>query len=249
MAPTSTVHLIRHAEGYHQLPRDHPDVQIRDALLTEKGVRQAKDFCEKFPYHDRTDLLCASPLQRTIQTAQHAFAPELRRGMTILAISEAQEAQDDPSSTGSPASQLRAVFSADLVDCHLLTEDWYRKEGINAYDDHALRERARKLRRLLRDRPEEHIVLVTHGLFAHYVTEHVDPEGHQTGERILRTRYCCTHRHVCINIVCALLTCLGEYWLNVMWRTFRFSTEMSEYAHLIETEESIARHPRRSVAS
>lgn len=182
MAPNSTIHLVRHAEGYHQLPRDHPDVQIRDAALTDNGIQQSKDFGDRFPYHERTDLLCASPLTRTIQTAEYAFVPELKRGMTILAIPEAQEGQDDPSSTGSPASELRAKFSGHPVDFNLLGEDWYRKEGINAFEDHALHERARKLRWFLKDRPEEHIVLVTHGLFAHYITEHVDPEGHQTGK-------------------------------------------------------------------
>lgn len=186
MAPNSTIHLVRHAEGYHQLPRDHPDVQIRDATLTDAGIQQAKDFNERFPYHERTDLLCASPMTRAIQTTQYAFAPELQRGMIILAIPEAQEAQDDPSSTGSPASELRAKFSADVVDFHLLSEDWYRKDGVNAYEDHALHERARKLRFILKERPEEHIVLVTHGLFAHYITEHIDPEGHQTGKCTLR---------------------------------------------------------------
>lgn len=184
MAPYSTLHLVRHAEGYHQLPRDHPHVHIRDALLTETGKQQAKEFCSTFPYHDRTDLLCASPLQRTLQTAQLAFAPELGRGMTILAVPEAMEAGPDPSDTGSPASNLRKNFDSGVVDFHLLTEDWFVKAGINAPNDPHLRERARRLRHFLRARPEKNIVLVTHGLFAHYVTEHVDPDGHQTGKPI-----------------------------------------------------------------
>ena len=181
MMPLQIFQPLEHAEGHHQIPQDNPNNQIRDALLTDHGIEQAKDFCEKFPYHDNTDLLCASPLQRTIQTAQYAFAPEVQRGMIILTIPEAQEAQDDPANTGSPASQLLEIFKSDPVDLHLLYEDWYRKEGKNACEDHALRERARVLRKILRARPEENIVLVTHGLFAHYVTEHVDPEGHQTG--------------------------------------------------------------------
>lgn len=189
MAPSSTIHLVRHAQGYHQLSRDHPDVQIPDATLSETGIQQAKDFAETFPYHQKTNLLCASPLTRTIQTAQYAFAPELERGLVILAIPEAQEAQDDPSSTGSPASELQAKFSSNVVDFHLLTEDWYRKEGTNAFEDQALRERARQLRWILKNRPEENIVLVTHGLFAHYVTEHVDPEGHQTGKWTVSSRH------------------------------------------------------------
>ncbi|KAK5942708.1 hypothetical protein PMZ80_005274 [Knufia obscura] len=183
MAPNSTVHLIRHAEGYHQLPRDHPNVQIRDALLTEAGLQQGKDFCDEFPYHDKTELLCASPLRRTIQTAQLAFKPEIERGMQILAVPEAQECLDDPSDTGSPASDLKSSGWPDgLIDYPLLSENWYVKEGINAPNDLAWRARAQKLRRLLRERPEQNIVLVTHGMFGHYITEHIDPEGHQTGE-------------------------------------------------------------------
>ncbi len=182
MAPDSIIHLVRHAEGYNQLPKDHPNIQIRDALLTETGFQQSKDFCGIFPYHDQIELLCASPLRRTIQTAQLAFRPEIERGLKILAISEAQECLDEPSDTGSPASDLRSSGWPDgLVDYSLLSEDWYIKEGLNTPNHEAWRARAEKLRRLLRDRPEQNIVLVTHGMFGHYITEHIDPEGHQTG--------------------------------------------------------------------
>lgn len=180
MAPASIVHIVRHAEGFHQLPRDHPNVLIRDPSLTRHGIEQSELFNHRFPFHDQIDLLCASPLRRTIQTASLAFEPELDRGLKIVAVSGAQEQSDAPSDTGSDPSELLTEFG-DMIDISLLTKEWYVKTGINGTEEHTLRDRARRLRGFLRQRPECVIVLVTHGAFTHFITEHVDPEGHQTG--------------------------------------------------------------------
>lgn len=175
------VHIIRHAEGFHQLPRDHPNALVRDPSLTPTGIIQGRQFNQHFSYHSCTDLLCASPLRRTIQTANLAFEPEIRRGLKILALADAQEASDAPCDTGSDVSELVLEFG-NTLDISLLRDGWYEKKGINGTSVEALRERAIRLRRLLRERPENNIALVSHGAFAHYITEHVDPEGHQTGK-------------------------------------------------------------------
>lgn len=180
MAPASIVHIVRHAEGSHQLPRDHPNVFIRDPSLTRDGIEQSQLFNRRFPFHDQTDLLCASPLRRTIQTASLAFEPELIRGLKIVAVPDAQEQSDAPADCGSDSSDLMAEFG-DMIDISLLTSGWYIKTGINSPEEHTLRNRARRLREFLHQRPEFTIVLVTHGAFTHFITEHVDPEGHQTG--------------------------------------------------------------------
>ena len=182
MGPTSTVHIVRHAQGFHQLPRNHPNVYIRDPSLTTQGVIQSKDFSLTYPFHAQTDLLCASPLRRTIQTASLAFNEEIQRGLRILLVPDAQESSSAPSDTGSDTSKLIAEFN-DVMDISLLYENWYKKTGANGPNDGALRERARRLRNFLRNRPENVIVLVSPGQFAHYITEHVDTEGHQTGKR------------------------------------------------------------------
>lgn len=223
MAPTSTVYLVRHAEGYHQQPReDDPDqmhTDIRDAKLTDKGIQQANEFCETFEFHDDIDLICASPLRRTIQTAQHCFQPNLDKGMRILAVPEAQEASADPSDTGSPLEVLQKTFSSDMVDLQLLTDGWWKKDGENVPDDEHWHARANKLRHFLKKRPEHNIVLVAHGTFLHYVTEHIDPEGHQT----------------------------GEYWQNVMCRSYKFKyPDDPHQAHLMETADSLEKHPQRN---
>lgn len=180
---TKIIHLIRHAEGFHQLPRDHPNALVRDPCLTTTGIIQSGQFNQRFPYHSCTDLLCASPLRRTIQTASLAFEPEIRRGLKILALADAQESSDAPCDTGSDVYKLVSEFGT-ILDVSLLHEGWYEKNGINSSSVDALWERAIRLRRFLRERPEKNIVLVSHGTFAHYITEHVDPKGHQTGKRI-----------------------------------------------------------------
>ena len=131
-------------------------------------------------YHDSTDLLCASPLRRTIQTATIAFKPEIQRGLKILGVADAQEATDSPHDTGRATDELVNEFG-NVLDPSLLEEGWFEKTGINEPNYEALRKRAQRLRKFLRDQPEKTIVLVTHGQFAHSIGEHVDPEGQQTG--------------------------------------------------------------------
>jgi len=225
MSPNSTIHLIRHAEGYHQLPRDHPHVNIHDPTLTPHGVAQSTHFSETFPYHAQTDLLCASPLRRTLQTSMIALAPEIERGLKIVAVPDAQEATDAPSDTGSDATTLRDAFG-DAVDYGHLVGAWYAKTGVNATDISSLRERAKRLRIWLRGQDAEHVVLVTHGLFAHYLTGHIDDHGHQEGTFPLWT----------VDDPDADLA--GEYWFNVMWRTFGFAEGDGGDADFVETEES-----------
>jgi broad specificity phosphatase PhoE len=115
MAPKTTIHMVRHAEGHHQLPENHTDTSIHDPTLTTRGIAQSKHFSEIFPYHDQTDLLCASPCRRTIQTALFVFEPETKRGLKIVALADAQEGTDAPSDTGSDIPTIRKEFGDAIM--------------------------------------------------------------------------------------------------------------------------------------
>lgn len=212
MAPDSTIHLIRHAQGYNQLPQSHPDTNVRDPVLTPYGREQCYQLRTQFPRHKEVDLLCASPLRRTLLTTLLAFEPEVaQRGMQIVALPDAQEGTDVPSETGSPLSVLKQEFGDQQIDYSNLSDDWYVKTGRNAVDRGSLFARARALRRWLRDREEKEIVLVTHGYFAHFITGNIDEHnGEQT----------------------------GEYWNNIMTRSFTFQHENDDEAAFIKTDES-----------
>ncbi|KAG0649486.1 hypothetical protein D0Z07_4082 [Hyphodiscus hymeniophilus] len=217
----AVVHLVRHAEGYHQLPHDHPDVNIHDPSLTPRGIKQSLRFGAKFPYIAQTTHLYASPLRRTLQTTMLAFKLEMASGLRVVALPDAQEATDAPSDTGSDITVLRNEFG-DAVSYEHVGGAWYEKTGGNATDVSSLHHRAKRLRVWLRSQAPDggQIVVVTHGIFAHYLTGHIDEQGIQT----------------------------GEYWTNVMWRSFVFGDTDDSNATFIETEESEHRAAKKELS-
>jgi hypothetical protein len=155
-----------------------------------------------------------------------AFKPETIRGLRVTAVPGAQEARDTPSDTGSDVSVLQPEFG-EIVNFEEVGQDWQKKEGGNSIDMKSLHERARKLRLWLRKRPETEIVLVMHGLFAHYMTGNIDENGNQTGNV-----WSAGVGTLLINVV------TGPYWTNLIWRTFSIADADDENAFLVETEES-----------
>ena len=82
-----------------------------------------------------------------------------------------------------------------------MAEGWNnKKQGRYASDVESLEKRARDLRRWLKARPEEEIVLVTHGGFVHWFSE--DWVGMDEG------------------------ACTG--WANTEWRTYAFDDDKGE---------------------
>ena len=165
-----TVILVRHGEGYHDLPPQSRNQNIRDPLLTSEGVSQCQKLCQTFPFHSHVTKLCASPLRRTLQTAHYAFDPVIKRLGSIVALPDAQEAQDLPSDTGTPLDALREQFT-EGIDWAEVEEHpyWYRKIGRYQDDHQVLQERARRLRSWFKGQHEQLIVLVSHGKFCRHI--------------------------------------------------------------------------------
>ncbi|KAK5173200.1 uncharacterized protein LTR77_003322 [Saxophila tyrrhenica] len=209
-----TIHIVRHAQGYHNVGKYGEG--IHDPFLTEEGKGQAQELCSKFPHHDSIDLLAASPMCRTIQTCQIAFQPAVDRGLKILLIPHAQEASNEQMDTGSTQEVISEAFG-DLVDMKQLDVHpyWNRNIGVFDVNAEALIERARLLRRILRERPEKNIALVSHGSFAHYIVGNVDESGAQ----------------------------ITRMWSNTECRSYQFVAEDDEVAELVETQESKDRRP------
>ncbi|KAH7409887.1 histidine phosphatase superfamily [Phaeosphaeria sp. MPI-PUGE-AT-0046c] len=210
MAPRA-VHFIRHAEGYHNSEENE---NIPDPDLTPKGREQCKQLAKTFPYFDRIDLVCASPIRRAIQTASISMEPHLQSGkIKILALPLAQEATDKPANTPSDIGRLQKEYG-DIVDFHRCLDtytDFNTKKGRWSPDGHSLQARALELRRFLRDREEQEIVIVSHGDFLHYVSGDIDEEGNQQ----------------------------KGWWTNTEFRSYRFYPVGHDEALLQETDESV----------
>ncbi|KAF2186202.1 phosphoglycerate mutase-like protein [Zopfia rhizophila CBS 207.26] len=174
------LYLVRHAEGEHNVNRA---VHIRDATLTRNGKNQCRELEKMFPFHDSITLVLSSPLRRAIQTTVLAFAPTLaRKEVPYLVLPMAQETSVLTCDIGHSKQELcqripemfageRLEFDLEKINLEMVEEGWNSKSGYWAPEQQALTKRASDLRSWLFRRTEEHILMVTHGAFLHYLTE------------------------------------------------------------------------------
>ena len=96
---------------------------LQDPQLTEWGKQQCEGLAKSFPDHDSVDLVVASPLRRTIQTALLGFQQTIARCGKVIALPEVQETADVACDTGSNLEVLNQYFADQPVDLSLMTED------------------------------------------------------------------------------------------------------------------------------
>lgn len=227
------VHLVRHAQGYHNL--SYANHALPDPDLTPKGEEQCATLCANFPFHDKITHLVASPMRRTLYTCLLSFKPSVYdaesnpTGKKVLAISDLQEVSNLPCDIGSDLSKLKEEFGpGNKVDLGQLKEGWNDKSfgGPNFPTMRNLEVRAKSARRQIRDlaieylkqngkgeEEEVHIVAVTHGGFLHFLTQ--DWDGMKAN--------------------------VGTGWQNTEWRSYEFidpTGETDEDARLRETRVS-----------
>ncbi|KAJ3499463.1 hypothetical protein NLG97_g306 [Lecanicillium saksenae] len=168
----ATIHLVRHAQGYHNLSKDNE--KIPDPDITLLGEKQCDELRALFPQHDKITHIVSSPLRRALQTSIRAFGHD--HLFPIIALEDLQEVSDAPSDTGSKVAVLRSEFG-DKVDLRHVTEHWTDKTACSEFqaDLTKLETRARRARLWLRElarRPgADHIVVVAHGDYLHFLTD------------------------------------------------------------------------------
>ncbi|KAI1106478.1 histidine phosphatase superfamily [Jackrogersella minutella] len=182
MLPTVTIHVVRHAEGFHNATVNGHD--IRDPYLTPKGLQQCVEF-ETTNRH-KIDLVIASPMKRTIQTALYCFAPAIgNEKKQIILLPDLLEFGLYQSNTGSPLKDLQQEFG-NVLDVSHVKEDWYRDMTPLARDPIELNNRAQRARDAIKaiihnyiaTMPEKearttssiNVAVVTHRAFIPYLT-------------------------------------------------------------------------------
>jgi broad specificity phosphatase PhoE len=142
-----------------------------DPEITQVGIQQARDLGRRFPFHASIEAVFSSPLQRALRTALLAFGENRPIDDRIVALPLAQETSHALCDTGRNVDALKALFPETKVEYQYLEPDWNSKTGRWSQDDVAVEQRATRLRDFLACRPEQEIVLVTHGFFLHFLTE------------------------------------------------------------------------------
>lgn len=162
---TPKIHLIRHAQGLHNV--DGTYIKFHDPLLTPLGKQQCAELQKKFPHHQGVDLIVSSPIRRTLYTSLHGFQDDIKtKGLEIIALPELQETTDNPCDTGSHPLELANEFAGDPIDFALVQSGWNDKTSDKwGPDKRAIAKRAQEAREWLLKRPEKEIVVVTHGSF------------------------------------------------------------------------------------
>ncbi|KAL8833236.1 MAG: hypothetical protein Q9170_004400 [Blastenia crenularia] len=159
MAPT--MHLVRHAQGYHNLNRNNK--VIPDPLLTPVGEQQCLQLRDSFPYHSEIDLLVTSPMHRTLQTTLRSFSLEIDRGVPCIAIPELQECGDEPCNTGKDPELLKWSFVGSPINFDLVVEEWNSRRGVwGSKSVQSQQTRAWNALKWLKARDEREIVVVAH---------------------------------------------------------------------------------------
>jgi len=193
-----TLHLVRHAQGFHNL--NYANHQLPDPDLTPLGESQCATLSTVFPTGFSTPPkithLVASPLRRTLYTCLLSFPEEAKR-LVITALPELQETSDLPCDTGSEPSKLAAEFG-EKVDTSLVQPGWNNKKGRWSPASSAIEARARDARIWLRNLASQaqangeedvQIVAVTHGGFLHYFTEDWEGNAEFTGTGWANTEF------------------------------------------------------------
>jgi broad specificity phosphatase PhoE len=123
---------------------------IRDAVLTPKGKEQCRALSAAFPHND-IDIVFASPLRRTIQTAALSLGPALARNNVQFVLHPSlQEVGDMGSDTGiaDTADDLKSLlpelfakddlkFDIAKVGAALVTKGWNAKVRETRADFHS----------------------------------------------------------------------------------------------------------------
>ncbi|KDE09875.1 hypothetical protein MVLG_00273 [Microbotryum lychnidis-dioicae p1A1 Lamole] len=172
------VFLLRHGEAMHNVvPEDH---SIPDPVLTKTGELQALSVPSTYStFFESLSLSSAvivtSPFRRTMQTTMSAFAsvlaPVSSSPIPLIILPQVQECGDQPCDTGGELSRVQAMFPHEWLDWSECTEGWNSNQGFYQATEEKQMERAKWVRRWIRSRTEDNVVIVSHHGFLRRITK------------------------------------------------------------------------------
>lgn len=176
-----TVYFARHGQSLFNLLGNALDrertglscweaVITPDAPLTQEGIQQCLGLqkeLDALPVQARPQLAVCSPLRRALHTASIAVQ---NLGTPVLCVGNCREHRQCSCDFGSPLSELREAYPNVTFDPSL-AEEWWFSDGLPArpkadFEPTTLFEyRVRAFEHWLRQRPEQRLLVVAHGVF------------------------------------------------------------------------------------
>ncbi|KAI0425005.1 phosphoglycerate mutase-like protein [Xylaria sp. FL1042] len=168
------IHCIRHAQALHNV---HQEYHLHDPVLTELGYEQCKAAAAtELGDLDQIELILASPMIRTIETALALFPAYTKAKKQILLLPDLQEVDTTPCATGSSREYLESKYGS-ILDYSFVTPDWTDKTDGSRYSPQFVEKRAARTRLLLQAIAQTYadkavnIVVVSHGVYLEFLTE------------------------------------------------------------------------------
>lgn len=159
------IYFVRHgeselnAEGIRQGP---------DGSLSEKGVVQVMTTAKRFPKEKgRPQVIIASPFQRTQETAD-IIGKELK--MPVEYSDLLVERKNPSEIVGHKGDEKDVRKIVDVIDKSYHDDSLRFSDEENFVD---LKNRARNLLYYITERPEERLIMVTHGIFLKMVVAYM----------------------------------------------------------------------------
>jgi len=168
-----TVHIVRHAQGTHNVKKEYKDMRHLDARLTDYGKQQCAELASNSPSLVSKDaIVVSSTLTRCIQTSLHSF-PHLERFLAHENIRETVNYACDRRRVISDIASDHPEVDFSHVDHHE-DEIWNHYDRLlgKDHDEHResaelfkVAERGRSFLQWLQGRDEEEVVVCSHEAF------------------------------------------------------------------------------------
>ena len=154
---TKLIYFVRHGETELNL---HEVRQGPEGSLSEKGRAQALTTAQRFPKHKGCpQAIISSPYKRAVETAD-IIGKELK--MKVEYSDLLVERRNPTEIIGHEGSEIEVKRIVDRLDKSFHDDNLRYSDEENFVD---LKERAKKLLKYIKRRPEERIIMVTHSSF------------------------------------------------------------------------------------
>ncbi len=162
---TKLIYFVRHGETENNAKGIR---QGAEGGLSERGREQALATAKRFPKHKgRPQVIIASPFERTKETAE-IIGKELN--MKVYYSDLLKERRNPTEIIGHAGGEKDVRQIVDLIDKSYHADELRYSDEENFTD---LKDRARKLMEYILERPEERMIMVTHGIFLKMVASYM----------------------------------------------------------------------------
>ncbi|OGI95675.1 hypothetical protein A2917_00600 [Candidatus Nomurabacteria bacterium RIFCSPLOWO2_01_FULL_42_17] len=162
---TKLIYLVRHGETESNAKNIR---QGPEGLLNEQGKAQALATAQRFPKQKgRPQVIISSPYERAKETAE-IIGHEL--GMDVEYTNLLVERKNPTEIIGREDRERDVRKIIDRIDKSFHADDLRYRDEENFVD---LKERAKELLTYIKRRPEERMIMVTHGIFLKMIVSYM----------------------------------------------------------------------------